>query len=222
MEIFGIGPMELILILIVALMVFGPDKLPQIGAKLGRAMREMRKATRAISDEINNTRAAVENPARELAEPFKDVADAAKAAGTFAAAARNPGQALRDSVIRELNAPPKAEPTGDQATGEENKIAPPQLAARSEIEAVANGSATAADPVPVLPEPEEPVAAMPTAEEPAAQLPAEEAPAVPSSLPEEPLTAPPALTEPVAQLPEPQDACRRAALTRRKRSGAAV
>ena len=37
MEILGIGPMELILILIVALMVFGPDKLPQIGAKLGRA-----------------------------------------------------------------------------------------------------------------------------------------------------------------------------------------
>ena len=62
MEILGIGPMELVLILIVALMVFGPDKLPQIGAKLGRGMREMRKATRAISEEINATRDAVDRP----------------------------------------------------------------------------------------------------------------------------------------------------------------
>ena len=36
MDILGIGPLELILILIVALMVFGPDRLPEIGAKLGR------------------------------------------------------------------------------------------------------------------------------------------------------------------------------------------
>lgn len=113
MEILGIGPMELILILIVALMVFGPDKLPQIGAKLGRVMRDMRRATRAISNEVNATRAAIEGPAHELAEPFQDVADAAKAVGGVAAAARNPGQALRDSVMRELNAPLQPEPAAE-------------------------------------------------------------------------------------------------------------
>jgi sec-independent protein translocase protein TatA len=31
-DIFGIGPLELILVLILALVVFGPDKLPDIGA----------------------------------------------------------------------------------------------------------------------------------------------------------------------------------------------
>ncbi len=137
MEILGIGPMELILILIVALMVFGPDKLPQIGAKLGRAMRDMRKATRAISEEINATRDAVEKPARELAEPFQEVAGMAKTAGAVAAAARNPGAALRDSVMKELNPPAKAEgqeapatdapAEADAVPADENRIAPPGL-----------------------------------------------------------------------------------------------
>jgi len=120
--------MELILILIVALMVFGPDRLPTIGAKLGRAMRDMRKTTRAISDEISSARAAVEAPAKELAEPFKDVAGAAKAAGSIAAAARNPGEAIRQSVMKELNSPPKAVDGSAAVIDEpENTIAPPAL-----------------------------------------------------------------------------------------------
>ncbi len=178
MEVFGIGPMELILLLIVALAVFGPDKLPQIGAKLGRAMRDMRKATRAISEEINSTRAAIEAPARELAEPFKDVTDAAKAAGSVAAAVRNPGQAMRDSVIRELNAPARPE-AGDAApAAPENTIAPPAAAAAL---AAANTPAPV-EAVPALPEPTEPVPALPEPAEPVAALPepAEPVPALPA------------------------------------------
>lgn len=132
MDILGIGPMELLLILIVALMVFGPDKLPQIGAKLGKGMREMRRATRAISEEINNTRAAVENPARELAEPLKDVKDVAKAAGNVVAAARNPSAALRESVLKELNTPVQPKPQPDATPTQENTIAPPALIAPAE------------------------------------------------------------------------------------------
>jgi sec-independent protein translocase protein TatA len=41
---FGIGAPELIVILIVALIIFGPGKLPEIGGALGRGIRDFRKA----------------------------------------------------------------------------------------------------------------------------------------------------------------------------------
>lgn len=41
---FGLGVQELVIILIIALVVFGPSKLPQIGSGLGKAIRDFRKA----------------------------------------------------------------------------------------------------------------------------------------------------------------------------------
>jgi TatA/E family protein of Tat protein translocase len=46
-----IGFQELLIIMVIALMVFGPQKLPELGRKLGRAMREFRRA----SDEFRTT-----------------------------------------------------------------------------------------------------------------------------------------------------------------------
>lgn len=66
MDIFGIGPMELIVILILLLLVFGPNRLPVMGARLGRALRDMRESTREFSREVAETRDA-------LVEPFEDV-----------------------------------------------------------------------------------------------------------------------------------------------------
>jgi len=48
---FDIGIQELVLIFVIALLVFGPKNLPQLGRALGRAMREFRKA----SDEFRST-----------------------------------------------------------------------------------------------------------------------------------------------------------------------
>ena len=43
---FGrIGPMELILILVIVLVIFGPGKLPMIGQSLGKAIREFRSSS---------------------------------------------------------------------------------------------------------------------------------------------------------------------------------
>ena len=50
---FGsIGPAELILIFVVALIVFGPKKLPEIGRSVGRALREFKKTSEEIKGRI--------------------------------------------------------------------------------------------------------------------------------------------------------------------------
>lgn len=53
MNFLGIGPMELILILVVALIVFGPRRLPEIGAALGKALREFREMSQDITSDIS-------------------------------------------------------------------------------------------------------------------------------------------------------------------------
>lgn len=50
---FGIGLPELGLILIIALVVFGPKKLPEIGRAMGKSLNEFRRATDEIKKDIN-------------------------------------------------------------------------------------------------------------------------------------------------------------------------
>jgi sec-independent protein translocase protein TatA len=47
-----IGPLEILVIFIVALVVFGPGKLPQIGRQVGRGVREFRKFQAGLRDDI--------------------------------------------------------------------------------------------------------------------------------------------------------------------------
>jgi sec-independent protein translocase protein TatA len=54
----GIGPMELIVVLVIALIVFGPRKLPELGRSLGGGMREFK-------DSITGGREPDELPAAE-------------------------------------------------------------------------------------------------------------------------------------------------------------
>jgi sec-independent protein translocase protein TatA len=46
----NIGPIELIIILVIALIVIGPGRLPDVGAALGKSIREFRKASTDITD----------------------------------------------------------------------------------------------------------------------------------------------------------------------------
>ena len=47
-----IGPWELIVILIIALLVFGPKRLPDMGRSLGKAIQEFRNAGKEIQNDI--------------------------------------------------------------------------------------------------------------------------------------------------------------------------
>ncbi len=60
---FGLGGQELLLILFVILLFFGPSKLPELARGLGRGMREFKKAQADLENEFHK---AVESPdARE-------------------------------------------------------------------------------------------------------------------------------------------------------------
>lgn len=50
-EVFNLGMPELLVLLVLALIVFGPGKLPEVGKSLGRAMREFKEALRQLGEE---------------------------------------------------------------------------------------------------------------------------------------------------------------------------
>jgi len=51
---FGrIGPMEIMLVLAVALIIFGPAKLPELGRSIGNGLKEFKKASRDLKESIS-------------------------------------------------------------------------------------------------------------------------------------------------------------------------
>lgn len=48
------GPLEILLIVVFALVVFGPKKLPELSRTVGRALAEFRRATKEFSDELTS------------------------------------------------------------------------------------------------------------------------------------------------------------------------
>lgn len=52
---FNLGMQELIVILIVALVVFGPAKLPELGKALGKSIREFKAATSEIKEDVQRS-----------------------------------------------------------------------------------------------------------------------------------------------------------------------
>lgn len=70
---FDISGGELMLILLVAFIVFGPSKIPEIARKIGRGMNEIRRASDEIKREITKETRKVQNDLDVEGSPYKDI-----------------------------------------------------------------------------------------------------------------------------------------------------
>ncbi len=94
---FGIGMPELVLILVIALIVLGPSKLPEIARTLGKGMNEFRKATDDLRDNL------MAEPSRHESTPSVDAGHGTPSTGqpVSTPAAGYPAERPGDGVTTE-------------------------------------------------------------------------------------------------------------------------
>jgi len=61
MNIFGIGIPEIAVIVVLALLIFGPKRLPQLGKTIGKTLKGLQTASKEFENEINKTLKLKEN-----------------------------------------------------------------------------------------------------------------------------------------------------------------
>lgn len=107
MTVFGIGTMELILILLLLILVFGPDRISEMARWLGQAYRKLSGVTSEVNRQVTQVRKAVDGSLEmpNLARPLQEAAAEI--------------DAVQKGVSQEISAPPEAAPVA--AAGEEEE-----------------------------------------------------------------------------------------------------
>lgn len=155
---FGIGEGELAIIVVFGFLLFGPDKLPQMGRTIGRAIRQFRetqeKMTAVVQSEIiDPVSEAASAPVKPKKTAVDDDSDADEDAAETAAPAKKETFAERRARLAAEKAASEAAPEGEGAAEE-----PATEGADDGSADAAAESASAAEPEPE-PEPAEPTTA---------------------------------------------------------------
>src|SRR5262245_57752727 len=105
-DMFDIGLQELILIFVIALLVFGPKNLPQLGRSLGRAMREFKRASAEFESTIRTNLEIdeVDPPPSHTSQPAP--LETPTQAATEAVPATAPDPLAPAASVAEVEAPP--------------------------------------------------------------------------------------------------------------------
>ncbi len=70
---FGIGPTELIIILVIVMIIFGVGRLPQVGGALGKAIRDFRKSQEDVAEIVESAGNTAESGNRIEGDGMRDV-----------------------------------------------------------------------------------------------------------------------------------------------------
>src|ERR1700730_14416223 len=127
MNFLGMGPMELLLIVVLALIVFDPAKLPEIMAQGGKAIADFRRANSELGDEFNR-------PMQAELQETRAVVDETKATLSDAKASVYDAHASVNSAITGLPAPVRTAVPGDAMVATNGTSADPS------VEAATNGT----------------------------------------------------------------------------------
>lgn len=110
---FGIGVPELILILVVGLIVFGPSKLPEVGRAVGKGLREFRKAQAALTTAMNEPDPPKQAPAQPAPQPATTAAPPQPQAAATASVPQPTAQATTAQSQAAIVSASAAIPTAD-------------------------------------------------------------------------------------------------------------
>lgn len=117
MEFLGIGYQEIVAILLVALIVLGPERLPQVAYQLGRAVRSMQRYARLVRDEFREE-------LQMLEEEYKGIRAEMEAARAELRAHEAELRARLEETNRELERVRREAQTGLQPTGADGGSSP--------------------------------------------------------------------------------------------------
>ena len=113
------GPLELVIILVIALLILGPGKLPDVGAALGKSIKEFRKASSDIQESVTvdtsplppTPAAAPVAPAPAAAAPAPETPSIAQVAPAAAVAPEAVAAAATAEAVAPAATAPSSEPT---------------------------------------------------------------------------------------------------------------
>ena len=103
MDFFGVGPLELLLVLVITLIVVGPHRLPEVAAELARLVRTLRQYAATVSREFNETLGELEQEYREMKGEWKEIGQGLEegtrvVSDELAVADREAGQAMSEAA----------------------------------------------------------------------------------------------------------------------------
>ncbi len=126
-----LGPLEILVVAIVALMVFGPKRLPEVGRQVGHGIRELRKIQETVRAEIHDVLNAPEmqsNPSQKDSEDVITAAPGALPSGYRTSGTPNPvgrpaPSRFRPPATARTAAPPHA---GQSEVAPADRVVPAQ------------------------------------------------------------------------------------------------
>jgi len=92
---FGLGAMEILIILILAFLLFGPKELPEIGRQVGKAVKGFKETAddlrQSVEPEINMIQQEVKMVEQDFTSSVKDAEETVKGAGEAASSSGREG-----------------------------------------------------------------------------------------------------------------------------------
>lgn len=106
----NVGPLELVVVLAVALIVVGPERLPELARSVGRVLRQFREVQDEVRDMVSS---GVDDDMRQAADEFRQATGGIKRATDVKGAVRRAERTIRDETAA-LRTPrtPRSKPGG--------------------------------------------------------------------------------------------------------------